>query len=165
MSNAKKISRGWFDKPTLAAMFAVTPTQYDRGIRPSAPADAVRDIDGKLYFYARKVIDAWAAAQAEKSAGADPLLAGGDSPQLERIRAAEADLREMKRDEMRGTHADIRELDSALNIFASRIRRGGETLQRRMGNEASDILNEAIAEALRSWERERDTRNKQRDGK
>jgi hypothetical protein len=84
----------------------------------------------------------------------DPLLAGGDSPNLERYRAAKADLAEMDARQRRGTMIDI---DSFVEWWsaevAAPVRRSVETLQSRFGAGAADIIIAAIAKADRAVEK------------
>lgn len=72
----------------------------------------------------------------------------GSSPALERLRAAKADREEMLRDIMRGDLAKVEEVSAALAILATRLRRAGETLQRHYGNDAADLLNDALNESM-----------------
>lgn len=128
---------------------------FDAVLRPRLARDAVRGAGKALRFHLPQVVAALVAYRLEQAAPAaaggeaDPMLAGGDSPNLERYRGAKADREEMARDRDRGTHANLRDLHTTLMRFGSLVRRGGEVLQRRFGVEAADVFNEAIDEAER----------------
>lgn len=131
-------------------MLSCSPQHLDAAIRPLMAAEAVRK-NGKIIYLDAQAVYLAAKQYAERvnrpAISDDPLLAGVDSPQLERYRSAKASLAEMDLEERKKTHANINDLESALVRYASMVRRGGEILQRRFGNDASDILNSAIDEA------------------
>lgn len=79
---------------------------------------------------------------------ADPLLGSdGDSPALEEYRRAKAALARLELAEREGKLVPVDELHGLLTEGAAVLRRAGETLSRRFGNEALQVLNEALAEA------------------
>ena len=164
MKLREAVPRGWFTRSEMAGFFDVSEQQFDQLYRRQVPPGAERTINRRPYFHARSLHNALLESErgkAPQTAGpdADPLLAGGDSPNLERYRGAKADLAEMDLQERRGTHANLEELDGALMRFAGGIRRAGEVLQRRFGNEASDILNEGIDGAVAAYHAERERLN------
>lgn len=149
-----EVDRGWFTLADCAAAFDMTSQGFHKEIRPLLSPEDVRG-EGKkgVTIRLRGAIDAHAARQVESvRKDADPMLAGGDSPALERYREAKAGLAEMDLQERQKSHVNLQSLNDALMRFASTIRRAGEALQRRFGNEASEIMNEAIDEALRLWQ-------------
>jgi hypothetical protein len=140
---------GWFSLANSAAAFDVNRQTFHATYRPLVPPEAIK-VDGRnTWIHLRRLIEAWSAKDRQIASGdVDAELYGGsDSPNLERLRAAKAALSEMDLEERRGTHADIRNLESGLMRFASIIRRTGEILQRRFGSEAIDILNDGIEQA------------------
>lgn len=143
--------RGWYTKSESAAVLDITSRNFDRSYLRYAPPPALKMVGNRQYIHLRSLLDAWrAAGQPVVSAdGGDPLLTSAqqpDSPELERYRAARADLAEMERDRQR-LHLIPREvLDPALAMFVGVLRRAGEALVRRFGNEAAAILNEALDE-------------------
>jgi hypothetical protein len=146
----------WFTLSEMHRAFDITPEAFRKTIRPLVPETDVRGTGkkGTLRIRCRAAIDAWTARKVEQATEAarkasDPLLAGGDSPELERYRAARADLAEMERDERNGSLIPRQQLDPAFVQYASAIRRAGEALQRRFGNEAAVMLNEALDDAER----------------
>lgn len=74
----------------------------------------------------------------------DPLLAGGDSPNLERYRGARADLAELDREQRVGNLVSVEELAPVLLQAAGLIRGAGEKLQRLFGPDAFAIFSEAV---------------------
>jgi hypothetical protein len=143
----------WFTLVQCSGIFGVTRAVFHQTYRPLIPADSIRDIDGRITIRPRGLIDAMVSRERAKvhqsPANEDDALvfSGGDSPNLERLRGAKATLAEMDLEERRGSHANIKHLDTCLMRFASQIRRGGEILQRKFGNEASDVLNSAVIDA------------------
>lgn len=80
----------------------------------------------------------------------DPMLAGGTSPQLERYRAAQASLAELRLSRERG---ELLSRDRARDVFgrwASIIRRLGERLGRKFGSEAALAVDDALDECSHS---------------
>ena len=153
MDKAEKPGRGWFLKATLAELFGVTPQHFDRHYRRFAGPDATRTHGGKLYFHGRTLVDAWAESMrvAAVAPSVDPLLAGGDSPALERYRTARALLAEMEVDRQRENLIPREEIEVALTRFAGVLRRAGESLAREFGNEAAGLMNEAVDEVAKEW--------------
>lgn len=146
-AKAERPPLGYLSKTQLAEVFNVNAATFDKVYRRYASPSSTKDIGGKLYFHARSIIDAWAKAQAKPAAPSDdPLLAGGDSPQLERIRAAEADIREARRDEVYGRKIETADVEGPLQALAGLVRGLGESLGRRYGN---DVIDEVAAVADR----------------
>ena len=83
---------------------------------------------------------AWQIEEAERRcverAGGDPDLVGPDSPNLERLRAAKADLAEDQRDLGRSKLYDAAEVRMALSRAAAHLRKADERLERRYGPDA-----------------------------
>jgi len=59
----------WLDKKGIAAAFDVSPRYFDRTIRPLVDRQDVRRQNGRLWFYARGVIEAWARGHITASKG------------------------------------------------------------------------------------------------
>jgi len=76
----------------------------------------------------------------------DPLLAEGDSPALERYRLAKAKHAELDLESRKGELIDREKARDILGRWAVLIRRLGERLVRRCGNEAGQMLNETLDE-------------------
>lgn len=138
----------WATKTFAAAICSISSRQFHDAIRPLLAPSAVRGTGAGLRFYLPDVVKAYAAYR-EAPADDVAMLASGDSPELERYRRYRADLVGMDVQERRGTHANINDLESAFVRYGSMIRRAGEILQRRWGNDASDILNSALDDAER----------------
>jgi hypothetical protein len=149
MSDSGKINgETWLDRRAGAWLSRLSVERFDAAIRPLIPAEAAKKSGRRVLLDGRAVIDAIVAHRAQTgTTSEDPLMAGGDSPALERYRAARASLAELELERQRKTHISLSDIETMLNRFASLIRRAGETLQRRFGNDSSDILNTAIDDA------------------
>lgn len=78
--------------------------------------------------------------------GDDPLLADGDSPALERYRLAKAKHAELDLEHRRSQLIDREKCRIVLSRWAVVIRRMGEKLARRHGNDAAETVNQALEE-------------------
>jgi hypothetical protein len=140
----------WFDRTDSAALIGVSARHFDEAVRPKLAADAVRGDRRSLRFHGPAVVAAWVAIKAERAkpapTDADPLLADGDSPGLERYRNAKADLAEMERDRQRRRIVNVEEIEPALMQLAGVMRNASENLARQFGNDAAGIVNEAVDE-------------------
>src|SRR5205814_764058 len=94
--------------------------------------------------------------QAAAVAEGDPLLAGGDSQNLERYRAAKADLAEMDAAERRGRLVDMDQLcEWWASEAAAPLRRAMAALQARFGTDAESIIAAALEKAESAIEKRR----------
>lgn len=82
----------------------------------------------------------------------DPLLAGENSPALERYRDERAKLAKMDRLERERTLLPRDEIHEMLGRVAGIIRGAGDGLQRQYGNEAHALLDEAMDDAVNEIE-------------
>jgi hypothetical protein len=106
-------------------------------------SDAPRNTDGT---YNAAALASWLRNGAVQSD--DPLLAGSDSPNLERYRAAKADLAEMEAAERRWQLIDADQLAEWWTTeIASPIRRATDTLLARFGTDAAELITKAISKA------------------
>lgn len=78
----------------------------------------------------------------------DPMLAGGDSDNLERYRGVKADLAEMDLQERRRQMVNLEAVKPAFIGALSHIKNAGEKLDRQFGNEALAILLDAWDQAM-----------------
>jgi hypothetical protein len=105
-------------------------------------SDAPRNADGT---YDARELARWIRKTSTQS---DDLLAGGDSPALERYRIARAQSAELDLSERRGKLVDV---DAMAEWFgaevAAPIRRAIGTLRTRFGDEAAELISEAIDKA------------------
>lgn len=79
----------------------------------------------------------------------DPLLSGASSPALERYREERAQLARLDRLEREGSLVPRDQARVALGRIAQHLRSAGETLERRFGPAALEILDEALDAARR----------------
>jgi hypothetical protein len=77
---------------------------------------------------------------------------GPDSPALERFRLARAQQEEIKLESMRGDFLPREDAKTMLLEIASIYRSAGEILVRNFGNDAGDVINDALDEASRRFE-------------
>lgn len=91
----------------------------------------------------------------EKGAGdlasGDPLLAGENTPNLERYRGARADLAEMEVKRQEGNLVDRSAMRELLGRAAGLIRGAAKSLQRAFGEEARRILDDSLDEVDREF--------------
>lgn len=147
----------WATQGRLAVLLGVSSQHFRAEYRGLVPGEAVRsrgpgkavEIHGPTLFAA---IQAKAAAVALKAVqpapDADPLLSpGSDSPQLERYRAAKADLAELDLAQRKGALVDVVLMNQQLRGALEPLRAACETLQRSFGSGAYEILANAVEEA------------------
>lgn len=146
----------WINKGQAAYIAGLSSQQFDNVIRPKLGEAAERRLGRVIEFDAQAVVAALLEYRKPKNAQAvdangevDPLLYGGDSPNLERYRKIKGDLAQIELEERRKTHVDVRVLDGIFVRFGSLLHRAGEVLQRRFGGDAVDIFNAALDEAER----------------
>jgi hypothetical protein len=145
----------WFSLAQMQAAFAVTPQGFAKSIRPHIPAADVMNEGqrGKVRIRCRGAIDGVIKHRIEqiKHGEGDEMLAGDESPGLERYRLAKAELAEMDLQRQRGTHVDLRKLEPLLLRASGILRSAIEDVQRQYGNGPRDILSEALAETDAGW--------------
>jgi phage terminase Nu1 subunit (DNA packaging protein) len=143
--NVTRPGPGWLTKAEMSAVFDVAPRTWESTYRRYAGPESTKQVGGVGFYHCRRILDAWAAAQGDKPAATDPMLVGGeDSPALERYRLARARLVEMELEQREKTHVAIAEIEPQLMRLGGLIRRAGETLARKYGNDAADVVNQAI---------------------
>lgn len=147
---AQTESDEWFTKNEIARrVFGTTPQNFDKTYRPAAPESAMKRVGREVLFHCRSVLDGLleqAKKQQPQGGEDDPLMAGVDSPGLERFRNAKADITEMERDRLRKQIVRVEEIEPALMKLAGVMRSAAENLARQFGNEAAGIVNEAVDE-------------------
>lgn len=78
--------------------------------------------------------------------GMDPMLAGDNTPALERYRYAAAQLKEIDVAERQGVVIPLDDMREILGQFAIILKGVGETLGKNFGKEAQQIVNEGVDE-------------------
>jgi hypothetical protein len=91
------------------------------------------------------------AENARKLAMATGADSEGESPSLERKRAADAQMAEMRVAAARGELVKISEIADGLGIGAAKLREAIERLEKKFGREAANIMVEALDDAERVW--------------
>lgn len=144
--------RGWLTKKQMADALDVTPRCFDRDYRRYVDPAAEKKVGLALFFHARSVLDKWKSGggrgAAQVNGESDPLLQGPPTEWLEEYRKQRALQEEIKLEQMRGNTVAIADIEPQLMALCGVMRRAGETLTRRFGNEAGQVVNEAVDE----WE-------------
>ncbi len=149
MSNSAS-DRGWFSTGVMCEILGVGRSALSETWTRTAPPSAIRRNPGRptLYHAAeiiRHRIDRTATEAAER-AGADPDMAGADSPALEQYRAAKARLAELDLAQRRRELLPVGELRQAHAVVSDTLRRAGESLGRMFGAAAQKILDDALTD-------------------
>lgn len=151
---------GWFSTALAARAFGVDVRAFTRNYAPLAEQSDVRRVsDNRLEYYVRSLIDALVrrevAAAAAVAGGPDAeLLGGGDSPNLERLRLAKAQIAEIELQERRKDIIPRAQVHDLLTRVSVQLRRAGEILQRQWGEDAQQVLDEALTELRGELEKE-----------
>lgn len=139
---------GWFPQVDMARIFAVSLPVWQRSWLPKVPANARREVSGRLYVHARRFIDFLIESARREALGPDgELLAGGDSPALERFRLAKARLAELELQRQQENLLPREAVHRAFEQIASILRTAGEQLQRLYGEGPYEILISALEDA------------------
>lgn len=141
----------WVDAKAAAAAVGVTVRQFNNRWRPEMPKSAVKG-GGKgrpVKFQLSAIIAADRKLQKSEweeslPSDEDPLMNGGDSPALERYRAARASIEERRLAQMDRTLVDLELLTEAMRPAIRGMRSAGDQLARKFGNDAAEIHNEAV---------------------
>lgn len=147
-ADAKRPGKGWLSRQEFAAVLDISTQQFDGAYRRYVDPAAQKNVNGKLYFHARSLLDKWKEhGAAPKATGeADPMLVGPESDALEFYRKQRGLQEEIKLEQMRGNTVAIVDIEPPLLNLCGMLRRAGETLARQFGNDAAQVLNEAVDE-------------------
>ena len=142
----------WVQRKTAARVIGVSPSTLDDAIRPKCE-DAERGRGRGLELWLPAIVKAWHEHQIETHVDTapppdvdDPMFENADSPALERYRWARAEQEEMKASQMRGELVEIGDISDGLQLMASILRQAIETLQKQHGQDAADVLSDALDE-------------------
>lgn len=141
---------GWFTRAEMIAMFNISATQFDKKYKPLAPAEGV--FDGRVckYFHGRKLLDAWLNDELSKHKPKAIVDEDGDALDLskmahgDRLIKAKAEREELKLQREREESVDRKAIHDLLTGIARYLRGSMESLQRRYGNEAAEIVSDAL---------------------
>lgn len=144
---------GWRTLGEAAEIFDTSRQAFHESVRSLLPPEAIKNSgDRGLLIHLRSAIDAWVKRKIELFtpvfAGED---AGGESPHLERYRAARADREEKKRDLELGQLVALEEIRPEMLEFADVLKGAAQLIQRQYGPEPAAILDSALGEALQRW--------------
>jgi phage terminase Nu1 subunit (DNA packaging protein) len=144
----------WLTRTEAAALVQLSPRQFDEAIKSRLAKAAIAGTGAKLRYKAIDVVAALVEYRISqlKIEGEDAaLLAGDETPGLERMRLARADILEMERDKLHGKLVPIDELSTPLAQLGALIRNAAAKLARKYGNDAPELLNQAVDEAEAGW--------------
>ena len=146
----------WFDRASMAAIFGMRASSFDKGPRRFATDEDIRREGRRVMFHAPSIIRRWAEATYGPTIGDEEeagLFRDTDSPALERWREAKAKHAELDYRERVNELVPRDQIRAGLLEIASRLRQFGESLQRHYGNPAIDLLHEALADIEEAIER------------
>jgi hypothetical protein len=140
----------WLNRPLAAALVGVSPAHFSQSIAPRIGQEH-RRTEGKGHlFFAPAVVAAFVAhklaIEAAKADAEDEALLSGDSPNLERWRAAKADMAEMDVALRWARLIDVDQWRDRTRPMFECLKRFGESLQRTFGREAAIQFNETMDE-------------------
>lgn len=143
----------------IASVLNISASSFDEVVKPRMPAEGI-DGHGRNLRYdgsiAHRVYHAYLREQAEKDKppdDADPLMTGGNSPNLERYRKEKADAAAMDNDERRRNLLPRFEVDLVLTQVAHIMRDAVDFVQRNPGCDAVSAYHEALDDVLVKIER------------
>lgn len=141
-------STGWTTVREAADLLGITPQGIRASYIPSlTDSDIRRGKPLRVRFVA--IVDILTARRvaelAREAANGDQLLAG-DSPALERYRLAKAKHAELDLENRRGQLIDRTKCREVLGRWAAILRRTGEVLSSRYGNDTAEEMNDALKE-------------------
>jgi hypothetical protein len=136
----------WLTRREAADLLEVSLQQFERTYQVLLPKSAIRMEGRKYLIRGRALVDAIVSKELAKTApGEDAeVYAGGDSPNLERLRLAKAKLAEFEVARQERRLIPIDEHQAVLMALASRLRSAGEALQVKYGVGAAADIEEAL---------------------
>ena len=153
MANQKKTQADrLLTRQDMGRLFNVRPEHFDKSYREFVPQDLIVKSDRRVLFKphaVKAIVDALLEAEREKfaDAGGDPLLAGGDSPGLERYRLAKAELAELDVAERQKQVVNVKDVEQIIGIVAARIRSLGDRMVKRFGKDARKMIDRSLDDA------------------
>lgn len=141
---------GWQLRHVAAQERGVSLVQFDKSDRKMLPPEAIKTIGRTIWIYMPALFKAWKAEYerlARPVAGEiDPLLAGPNSPALEKFRTARARQEEIKLAEMEKAMVPVATIRPALLRLAAGVRTAAEGIERACGSDAVTPLRESLDE-------------------
>src|SRR5688572_28730538 len=148
-----KPGKGWVTKKALADFLDVTPRCFDQNYRRYLDAESQKLVGNTLWFKARAFLDRWKETGGRGNHGpaaipgeADPNLVGPVTDALEFYRKQKGLQEEIKLKEMQGAFVALNDLEPQLLALCGAVRRANEAVIRKYGNDAGQMLNEALDE-------------------
>jgi hypothetical protein len=142
----------WLPQADAARAVRMSPANFISQLRPKLPPGAVRQQGRSVLIHLPDLIDYVVKRAEERLNPEELLLAGADSPALEKYRAMRAGQEEIKLQRMRGNMVAVDEVKTGLQQIVGAVRRGVERLQRAYGNEAAELVLEPLGDLEHGWE-------------
>lgn len=151
----------WISKQTAAAILGLGESWFDRQIRPRLHPDAIKTEGKSIRFDGAAVVKYWIEYQREQNApaqtnaGDDPeIFSGGNSPELEKLRAVKRQLAEHELAVKRGEVVDVTEIAPKCFRIADIHRSAWERAEKVGGKQIGEIGQEAVDESIELIRRE-----------
>ena len=148
MSGDERTVEGWFTLADAARFFGVTAEGFRKHVRPHIPDGAISS-EGRgriTWVHGPDVLRGWLAHRLETSADPDASL----QREKQRVQLLREGVK-LQREQLqllreRADTVSLEEFKQRFGPVAQRLRRAGEVLKRRFGNDAARTLNEALDE-------------------
>lgn len=111
----------WISRSIAAAALSMSTNNLDQRIRPRLDKKSVKGSGKTLRLFLPAVVAAYMTQQQELQP-TDPLLAGGDSPALERYRAARAEMSEIELARIKGELIPAKEVERGGTAVVTMVR-------------------------------------------
>lgn len=151
----------WITKPTAAAILGISERWFDTQVRPRLPEEAIKTEGKALRFDGAAIVKFWIEYQREQNApaqtnaGDDPeIYSGGNSPELEKLRAVKRQLAEHELAVKRGEVVDLTEVAPKCFRIADIHRSAWERAEKVGGKQIGEIGQEAVDESIELIRRE-----------
>lgn len=138
---------GWATVAEIARLTGKTPQGIHSAFLPHLAAEDIRRDPKPMIVRTAAIISILVERQTQKTRqDSDPLLSDGDSPALERYRLAKAKLAELDLEHRKGDLIDREKCRELMGRWSVIIRRMGERLGKRYGNDATLSVNDSLDE-------------------
>lgn len=161
MTEAKRLNKAsqlerlqWLTVEQCKALLGCEQRHFLQYWRQKLPEDALRRDGRRVYYHGATLLKIYAIDYHEKQRSRMPVnaeeaaLQGDDTPALERLRAAMADIKELDLARMRGEMLDRDEIRAAWAPVAEVMRRAILELGKQYGPAAAELINDALEEAI-----------------
>lgn len=148
----------WLTRTQASQLCGCGTANFDQRVRPRLGKEAKQGEGRTLRFNAIAVVEVWVKHQVEICSPVDAeeaaIVSGPDSPELEKLRAVKRRREELAYARDLEQITDITALRPTFARVASRLNEAGKILVKKHGNDAGDILNEALDDCERIIDRD-----------